>query len=913
MAVDGAIRALTRFQDLDDVTADDGIWTRQGGDLQWIDINSFIDMSPSSSVRNVVRATAGYDQLIFQSAVAGSFASGSHYVMPLGAQAFKINQHGDILFGESYLITQPTGINNRANVGHYFSQQSDRWGFKCGLDGFMIGDPFDINARRYGPENGYPWGLAGNAIGTYANLTAVDTGSTLFQLKTTVIVAPYGGDHTTQGAIDPGQGFTSINWRTTELGRDMTGNGNQDYSGGNKLRISVVPNGSVAAWDMMDINAGSILIGTGAINAGDTGDLVQLRTFAGLNEVKTISKKTGTPTSGTWKIGVWSVSPDTTGKVPLDGVSYATQVQTAAIPWNAAASDIQAALDALLGASQVVVTGGPLPATAITLTYSGTNVLNTHMLKLLVDNTSLVGGTYSSSRTTEGRPWGASKRLLYLRHVAGTDGTQPDTDYMAVFRGDGTTILQLDKTGVLKMGGQAVVLTNDSRLVPPISIVATTSDPSIVVINSKVTGDTQSRFLLRTGGTMEWGGGSAVTDLEFARQAAGLIRLRGIGAATATKLVLQMVENALTGTLGATNGSAAVVGVGTSFTSQLNEGSAIRIEVTPGSGTYVDYTVSSITDNTHLTLTTNFTGATNTSLAGRTRTQGPTGTDVFVVQDANGNILARISGSGSLRSTVALGTRHEAAATPTQGISGDIRVGTGKLWLNDAGTWIYIPASGFIVGTDLVANTITATQLASGAVGTTQLATVSVTAAKIANNTITATQIAAATITDNEVAAANKDGVVGTASLRTLGTGAQQAAAGNDARFTRLMGYAQRTTNVSITATTSAGATDAGLDTGTIAYDGVTAVTVTFFTPLLGKGTNKITIVLYDGATELGRMGELDTSGAPSLLQYRFTPSAGNHDYKIKAFVDAGTGTINADTGALGHLTPAFISIEKEI
>jgi len=39
--------------------------------------------------------------------------------------------------------------------------------------------------------------------------------------------------------------------------------------------------------------------------------------------------------------------------------------------------------------------------------------------------------------------------------------------------------------------------------------------------------------------------------------------------------------------------------------------------------------------------------------------------------------------------------------------------------------------------------------------------------------------IAAGAITDTEVAAANKDGVAGTASMRTLGTGAQQAMAGN--------------------------------------------------------------------------------------------------------------------------------------
>jgi hypothetical protein len=49
----------------------------------------------------------------------------------------------------------------------------------------------------------------------------------------------------------------------------------------------------------------------------------------------------------------------------------------------------------------------------------------------------------------------------------------------------------------------------------------------------------------------------------------------------------------------------------------------------------------------------------------------------------------------------------------------------------------------------------------------------------IGSKKVTAAQIADLTLTDAQVAAANKDGAVGTPSLRTLGTGAQQAAAGN--------------------------------------------------------------------------------------------------------------------------------------
>jgi hypothetical protein len=49
----------------------------------------------------------------------------------------------------------------------------------------------------------------------------------------------------------------------------------------------------------------------------------------------------------------------------------------------------------------------------------------------------------------------------------------------------------------------------------------------------------------------------------------------------------------------------------------------------------------------------------------------------------------------------------------------------------------------------------------------------------MAKTQVSGNQILDLTVTDADVAAANKDGVAGTASMRTLGTGAQQAAAGN--------------------------------------------------------------------------------------------------------------------------------------
>lgn len=53
----------------------------------------------------------------------------------------------------------------------------------------------------------------------------------------------------------------------------------------------------------------------------------------------------------------------------------------------------------------------------------------------------------------------------------------------------------------------------------------------------------------------------------------------------------------------------------------------------------------------------------------------------------------------------------------------------------------------------------------------------------IAAGAVSTTKIANGAVTDAQVAAANKDGAAGTPSMRTLGTGASAAAAGNDVRF----------------------------------------------------------------------------------------------------------------------------------
>lgn len=83
----------------------------------------------------------------------------------------------------------------------------------------------------------------------------------------------------------------------------------------------------------------------------------------------------------------------------------------------------------------------------------------------------------------------------------------------------------------------------------------------------------------------------------------------------------------------------------------------------------------------------------------------------------------------------------------------------------------------------LATDSVTAAKIAALAVGTGELADSAVTSAKIADGTIAGGDVGAGVLTDVHVSAANKDGASGSPSLRTLGTGAAQACAGNDARL----------------------------------------------------------------------------------------------------------------------------------
>lgn len=136
---------------------------------------------------------------------------------------------------------------------------------------------------------------------------------------------------------------------------------------------------------------------------GDTTAL--LGTDPVVNEVQTVTI-TGAPTGGTFTL------------------TYSGQT-TAAIAYNATAANVQAALAALtnIGAANVAVTGGPLPGTAVTVTFQGSlggrNV--PQMTGSAAGLTGAVGATFAVTvaTTTEG----AYGDILI---TTGIQGTAPD-------------------------------------------------------------------------------------------------------------------------------------------------------------------------------------------------------------------------------------------------------------------------------------------------------------------------------------------------------------------------------------------------------------------------------------------------------------------------------------------------------
>jgi hypothetical protein len=130
--------------------------------------------------------------------------------------------------------------------------------------------------------------------------------------------------------------------------------------------------------------------------------------------------------------------------------------------------------------------------------------------------------------------------------------------------------------------------------------------------------------------------------------------------------------------------------------------------------------------------------------------------------------------------------------------------------------------------------------------------------------------------------------------------------------------YVQITSAVSLTATTEG--TAHTCITGTSqAYEAVPTL-IEVSSPHIGTPADAagraVIVLLYDGATLLGRIGTFITPVAAETRfafrgAYRLTPTAATHQYIIKAYVTGGTGSFAAGAGGSGTNLPAFLRITR--
>ena len=117
------------------------------------------------------------------------------------------------------------------------------------------------------------------------------------------------------------------------------------------------------------------------------------------------------------------------------------------------------------------------------------------------------------------------------------------------------------------------------------------------------------------------------------------------------------------------------------------------------------------------------------------------------------------------------------------------------------------------------------------------------------------------------------------------------------------------TANATTTATTSGTAT-ALLTLPNAFYEGGT-YRVELWCINMTKGTTNLDIELQvDGVFSISLSGALAANtGIPTIFEGFVTLSPGNHVVRAVGFVDAGTGTIVAGTGATATNPPAYLAI----
>jgi hypothetical protein len=133
------------------------------------------------------------------------------------------------------------------------------------------------------------------------------------------------------------------------------------------------------------------------------------------------------------------------------------------------------------------------------------------------------------------------------------------------------------------------------------------------------------------------------------------------------------------------------------------------------------------------------------------------------------------------------------------------------------------------------------------------------------------------------------------------------------------LAYTERTGDVSVTGTSAATATVV-VTAPALTFDGATAIVCEFSAAAVrtpASAGRTVTIALFDGASIRCNLAIADAAAAAAAIimpvsgRLRFTPTSGSHTFSVRAWVDAGSGTIRAGDGGSGADSPAALRITR--
>jgi hypothetical protein len=363
------------------------------------------------------------------------------YPVPAQLPLVTIDQYGNLVGGQNLLV--PTGL-----PATEYGMLPDLMWLQCALRLYFrngtlgeIDDPSDINFRRGGPVNGYPYAMINNGNGTAADITGLASGAIVGELRSTAFSVPFGGNTLTGGALSANSGGV-VGWAVTEVNRDITGHG--DYVSGTEFRVWNCANGYREFQENFSFtNDGAVQVGRSAVSGATNNILLNAHGDQGQNQIQQISVGGTAPTSGAFVLN-WYGAP------PASPSFVGAPVGTLTVQWNDTAANVKTNIELIVGAGQTTCTGGPLPGTPINIEFSGASVKRTNYVRLYLASSTLNNGSPGTAITQEGIPDMLAWTLIRAR-AGGRPGDTQTGHYYDAINPAGQTVWFIDGDGTFRV------------------------------------------------------------------------------------------------------------------------------------------------------------------------------------------------------------------------------------------------------------------------------------------------------------------------------------------------------------------------------------------------------------------------------------------------------------------------------